>query len=86
MKTRNNTNSRNTFTIYRDVLRNANGENYALPFPRQFLRITAKGRYIWTDDRQKATPIGCNNSCHIINNLNSYGNFCRFNYGKIHNR
>ena len=93
MKTYNNTpatestNARNSFAIYRDILRlTDDGESLPAPFPREWLHVTPSGRYVWQSDRRKADAIGCNDSCRIIDNLNAHGNFYRFNYGKFLNK
>ena len=91
MKTNNtnateNTNARNSFTIYRDILR-LTDDGEALPKARrEWLHVTPSGRYVWQSDRKKADAIGCNDSCRIIDNLNAHGNFYRFNYGKFLNK
>lgn len=77
----NNTESRRSFFhIFRDVYTETRtGTKYTR---REWLRLTPSGRYIWTD-QDHATDIKFNDSCRIVENLQTHGNAYRYNYGKL---
>lgn len=77
--------AKNYYTIYRDVY-TTNPQTGLLTKRerREFLHITAAGRYIWKSEPQSAARLECLKSCQIIDNLQRI-NRTRYNYGKIRN-
>ena len=77
--------SKNHYTIYRDVFTtNPQTGLQTKQERREFLHITAAGRYAWKSDPQSAARLNCGQSCQIIDNLQRI-NRTRYNYGKIKN-